>query len=864
MKKRFSILIAVILLALIFITAYADSIPTSVLEKSKAVYYVEVKTAEGTGSGTAFVIYADAESTYLITNFHVVKDSPDNIAIWISKDQSTHAELAASSLQEDLALLKVSQKLDAPVLKFSTDVHQGDEVFAVGFPAAADALSDSISRTNDEVTITNGVISSIRTMSITGYGSEVPILQINADINPGNSGGPLMNAKGEVIGVNAYSVSNSSGINGAIAASTVVDFIEQSGLIKRSDNSSLSIPLWLILLLVFLVYCVISGFVIFMITRSKAKIIQVPQSELFKSLPLAEYLRKLDRGLEAGEIASLTYPLAADLKSLHDQGRLFLQLSPRVLMVTNEGIRINPDHVENSRGLPIYMAPEQRSNGPLTAATDIYSFCAVLTYLANYRQAINSQPTSIDSGTAVAPPPLPSMNLNSSKGQANRQQQDNWLQEIIEKGMRFEAVKRYQSFQDILFALTPLNNGLSTELIAPLRNEQPGAIQTKKKTSKFTACAIALGLFVVGLVLYQVGVFLGLNGAVVTDNFKNGQEFLAQMILPEIIAPQQQNYIQAGSLLLDHQYDKAFDAFVALQGSYNSVNMALETKYQQAAWLSDYGKFDEAEEAYKLLGQYKDSSERVKNTEYRKAIYLASTNEFASALAIFQKLAKDGYSNSEEMIEITNYAWGIYEYQNGNYYGAYQKLLLTKGYQDTNALLDQIKISLYNDAIEKYHNEDYNRALSEFSLIEDFEYSKEYMVLARANSLGDMYPAEEILTDLAPLIGFEDASDIIVNDFYFASTYLEGVWSGSDHYFAMMTDVTYSDLPITSGDRLGIEDGTMYTFNHDTPNTKEPAYDIEPVSKDLILLYCYQNSQTYSLVRVATADEVRKYLAEHQ
>jgi V8-like Glu-specific endopeptidase len=874
MKKSISLFIALILLAALTLTVFAEAIPQSVLDSAKGVFYVEVQTESGTASGTAFVVYEDNSSTYLITNYHVVADNTNNVSVWVTKDQSTYATVAASSKQNDLALIKIAQKLDVPVLSLSTAVQKGDEVYAVGFPAAADALSDTVSKTNDEATITNGIISSIRSLKITGYSNEVPILQINADINAGNSGGPLMNSKGEVIGVNAYSVTNSTGINGAIASSAVIDFIDKYGPFKVSSGNSSPFPFWAIILLIFVGYCVICGLIFFLIARKKRKTIMPVQPAAFGELPLSEYLRKLGRSLEPGEIAALMLPLALELREMHNQGRLSLQLSPRVLSVAKDGVKLTPNHPDSSGGLPMYMAPEQRIDGPVSAAIDIYSFSAVLSYLSNYQPARMTPPpliegtVQISNSEGVVSPPVP-VDPQAGDNQTPltddiREQQNAWLQGIIDKGMQFDPAKRYHSFQEVIFALSSLNNGFSAELSAPLKADLPVVKAQKKMNWLLPAIAIALGVFIISLVGYQGYELVGLNKAVAADDFAGGKNCLARLIAPSILAPEQEKYVQAGSLLLDKKYDDAFNAFIELKSSYNAVNMALEAKYQKAAWLADSGSFDEAITEYTALGEYKDSSELIKKTTYRKGNYLISINEFSQAYNIFEKLSKDDYLDSKKMMTATNYAWGMYNLQNGKYLEAYQKLMLTKDYQDSNIQLDNLKIPLYKDAVEKYHSKNYTRALSEFSLLKDFLDSNDYIVLARAHSLGDSYPAGEILTDLAPLIGFEDAGAIIVSDFYFASNYLKGAWSGSDHYFVMANDGTDFNIPASYGDRIWIDTGTLYVYDHNQPDAKTPAFVIEPVSTNLILVYCYQNSQTYSLVRVATADEVDKYLAQYQ
>jgi hypothetical protein len=103
-------------------------------------------------------------------------------------------------------------------------------VYALGFPAAADVLSGSEAHSGDAITITDGLISAIRTTQMIDFGPEVKLLQISAAINSGNSGGPLLNGSGEVIGINTLGITNAEGIYGAIDVSELLPLLEQNGI----------------------------------------------------------------------------------------------------------------------------------------------------------------------------------------------------------------------------------------------------------------------------------------------------------------------------------------------------------------------------------------------------------------------------------------------------------------------------------------------------------------------------------------------------------------------------------------------------------------------------------------------------------
>ncbi len=147
---------------------------------------------------------------HIITNNHVV-DHVDEIEVQLSDGRVRKARLIGADAKLDLAVLKMDEP-DAKPLKLgdSDAVQAGDFVLAVGNPFGF------------EETVTDGIISSKgRPNRVDGFGD---FLQTNAAINPGNSGGPLINLRGEVVGINTAIISRSGGSQGigfAIPSNTV-------------------------------------------------------------------------------------------------------------------------------------------------------------------------------------------------------------------------------------------------------------------------------------------------------------------------------------------------------------------------------------------------------------------------------------------------------------------------------------------------------------------------------------------------------------------------------------------------------------------------------------------------------------------
>ncbi|PYI90929.1 MAG: serine protease [Verrucomicrobia bacterium] len=152
---------------------------------------------------------------HIITNNHVV-DQVDEIEVQLSDGRTKKARLVGSDTVVDLAVLKVDEAGLKP-LKFgdSDAVQAGDFVVAIGNPFGF------------EETVTDGIISSKgRPNRVDGFGD---YLQTNAAINPGNSGGPLVNLRGEIIGINTAIISRSGGSQGigfAIPSNSVKTALE--------------------------------------------------------------------------------------------------------------------------------------------------------------------------------------------------------------------------------------------------------------------------------------------------------------------------------------------------------------------------------------------------------------------------------------------------------------------------------------------------------------------------------------------------------------------------------------------------------------------------------------------------------------
>lgn len=166
---------------------------------------------EGLGSG--FIISKDG---YILTNEHVIEGADEVSVTVIGIDKDLDAKVVGADTNLDLALLKIDAGADLPFLTLgnSDQIRVGNWVIAIGNPYGLDH------------TVTTGVISAKGRPISVGDRQYENLLQTDASINPGNSGGPLLNLKGEVVGINTAISAEAQGIGFAIPTSTVVPVLE--------------------------------------------------------------------------------------------------------------------------------------------------------------------------------------------------------------------------------------------------------------------------------------------------------------------------------------------------------------------------------------------------------------------------------------------------------------------------------------------------------------------------------------------------------------------------------------------------------------------------------------------------------------
>lgn len=171
---------------------------------------------ETQGIGTGIIVDSNG---YILTNSHVISDGDaTNVNVLFSDGSDIDGKVIWHDPQMDLAMVKVDKTgLTAADLGNSDDVEVGDIAIAIGNPLGLDL----------QKSVTQGIISGLdRTISTSQSTNMTGLIQTDASINSGNSGGPLLNEKGEVIGINTAKASQGEGLGFAIPINTAKNIID--------------------------------------------------------------------------------------------------------------------------------------------------------------------------------------------------------------------------------------------------------------------------------------------------------------------------------------------------------------------------------------------------------------------------------------------------------------------------------------------------------------------------------------------------------------------------------------------------------------------------------------------------------------
>lgn len=205
-------------------------------------FFGRIYESEGTGSGSGIIIKEDSDFIYIVTNNHVVESSVQ-VAITFQDKSTADATVIGTDANSDLAVVKVAKSsmeetalsnLKVAKLADSTQTKVGEQAIAIGnaLGYGTSVTVGYVSALEREIEVGGGDESSGNHQRQTGTDEStetMKLIQTDAAINPGNSGGALVNASGEVIGINSskFASEEVEGMGFAIPISDAVPIIEK-------------------------------------------------------------------------------------------------------------------------------------------------------------------------------------------------------------------------------------------------------------------------------------------------------------------------------------------------------------------------------------------------------------------------------------------------------------------------------------------------------------------------------------------------------------------------------------------------------------------------------------------------------------
>ena len=347
------------------------------------------------------------------------------------------------------------------------------------------------------------------------------------------------------------------------------------------------------------------------------------------------------------------------------------------------------------------------------------------------------------------------------------------------------------------------------------------AHKTVEKKKRPTGIIIICAVFVLALILAGAywGTYSAAKRAAVNQEYLKASELLFVPTLTQKHDPELLEYIDAGKLYSQGKYNEAKSAFSTLadKGYLNSKDLKLDAEYLEAVDLLERGKYTEAKNLLASLAtiDYLDASDLKNEATYYEALEELKRG-YLSGYRTIASLAKSGFS------------------------------LAIDG-------LESAKKQAYDHAVGLYRKGDELSATSYFRELKGYKRSADYLTLINRSD----YSA------IKKLIGFENANDILIDQF--AIKFLVGTWKTSDgrNYFSISSDddgnrSTYNLPRIDlAHSYYAIEDGIYFLYDQDISYLERFMGDYERknvfrftiIDADTINVYCYKDGSTYKLFR---------------
>lgn len=895
MKRAISTLLAVLGLFILLpsFSCASNGVPKEALLARESVYRILSRAGEQEYSGSGFIVGLGAGGTYFVTNYHVIKDT-DFERISIILHDGTELPVAVVGYDEvyDLCILQTHSSLKnaAPLmLALQEGASVGDAVYALGFPGAGDYLLDDFAYAVDDITVTDGIISAVK--SVTVDTRKIKLLQMNAALNPGSSGGPLVNSAGEVVGVNTMSVLEAQDVYAAVSISHLTGMLEQYNIsFVTPDGPAVSAPttaapaaVWLWAAIAGAVLTIAA--VVFFVVRARR-------------LTLDKLLSRRLQGYAPEEALHKLRPVLFALAPLHARGEAHGSIYPANLYVDKAGdlhLGRRRKNVLNEKSRPYLPMEQYEQQAQPGSYSDIYALGAVLLHMIACTPPQDVMTRLQEDGLKDLLRGLPHL---SDQGQnvllaALALRKEERLHDVDQFTRAFESQPFHQQ-------TTPLQGVEESpaDAAAYLRI-QPGAAQPagsealpvttagvpaywydipgipqkpamERRTKKLLALVICGGaLLLATTILWAVNES---NYQRAVACVQRGEFTLASDSANKVFLFYRDNrtlcdYISAGLYLDAGYYQEAKDKFLAMGDFRDAVNMAQECDYEYAQMLLDRHQLERAKAVFTALGGYFNSEKMVLECDYRQGVDLLKAKQFSEAKAVFDKLAQANYRDSDKMVLEVEYqhAKDIYErFVNASSEDkktqpiqmAIQSFKQLGDYSDSARMLEKVKSEIYSEAQNIFqaglHNDFQDLYYVKFFLSMIREYRDSVFYIEVCDTIKSDQSWEDQYSSLMELWNFTPARQVILSDWYITQ-FMKGTWKGEGCYIKIRkgSDGTYpstTDFPwkFTIG-YYQIQDLIWYSGKRTDTMTKE--FSIQVITPYRIEIYSYKNGKTYTLER---------------
>ena len=628
-----------------------------------------------------------------------------------------------------------------------------------------------------------------------------------------------------------------------------------------------------------------------------------------KGLTLRQYMESCPEGVGIHDGVAMLLGVALQLRDLHNNGIAHLQVSPDSVLVGDDGATLRgATAVETDRYTSGYAAPEIYRGTSAGNLSDIYSFCAVLSFAVTGKHPAN--------GLARA---------DALPEEEDAAFTDPAFAQLIRKGMAPDAADRFASMQELILKLSAYNvrpfvNRLAEQKTAQKKQMPRLAVKLpevklpevklpqisfpKVRLPKLSIAPKKLALILAAaLVLLLAGIYMGCySGAkrsAQTGDFAGAEKKLWMPAVTKLHDAQLISYLDALELLDGGSYEEASAAFEALSGYLNADTLAQEADFLLVQACVQEGDF---ENAFAVMEQLQlDGYEGVGYSQddlrYDFALWCAQEKDFENALEIMTQLQETGYAGADHKICEFHYSRGMYlldelqDYEGAyeafsaaaeldyagaaemkretvyreaialvaekEYVKAYAKLKEIPGYRDVDSSIKTLKKNMYQLAQQHYRSGEFDLAKPYFTALNPYEDSGKYLDLISAHNAksGSFYFSGfmlgQTMEDLIDMFYFEDTARVLLSKDLLAREFLRGTWKGDGYYFTMEEDngISYNLPRDDFGDTYTIDDGVVLLYADGNESSCMPVFYIEATSPDCISVLCVKDGRTYMLYR---------------